>query len=561
VEFPYRSLPGGSKTLSPGRKWNLMANEEQAPGTAKNIIFMLPDGASAAYAANYRAFKEGAEGPVWEPLLKGMVQTDSFNNPVTDSAAGANAYATGVKTRNGSVGVDFFGNELTSVMDLASGAGKATGIVSTAAITDASPAAFGASNAQRGNQADIAQQYIGDNQLDVILGAGRNQFTTEGEGGTQPDGTDLLGLAEQQGMTYVSSAAELAAFNGDRVLGLFNNEDYLDAIGPRPAEEPSLVQMTEVALNTLSKDEDGFVLFLEEENTDTFGHANDAATAMHAMSSFEASMQKVLEFQKEHPDTLVVMVADHDTGGMAVQPSGTATPAVFRDFDATAEEIAGAFDAADAASIRDTVAQHTGLTLSDEEVTALQGSEDVALDLAQLLSAKGGVTFTTTGHTAVDVPIYATGPGAELFTGVQENAAVGSHLAEALGLSLPADQQDAGADRFALTSLFDSAFGSIPTVNTIRNLASQLPEDGLDGLADRFANLWAGLDDNDFLASVLENTLDAAPDATELAFWRGYLAANEGDRGEVLLSISELPEHRTALLALPVSPADFSPLA
>ncbi|MDJ0391538.1 alkaline phosphatase [Roseomonas sp. E05] len=538
-----------------------MATEDQTPATAKNVIFMLPDGASASYMANYRYFKEGTEGPVWEPLLKGMVQTDSFSNPVTDSAAGANAYATGVKTRNGSVGVDFFGNELTSVTDLASDAGKATGIVSTAAITDASPAAFGASNPLRGNQADIAQQYIGDNQLDVILGAGRNQFTTEGEGGTQPDGTDLFGLAEQQGMTYVSSAEELAQFDGERILGLFNNEDYLDAIGERPAEEPSLEQMTEVALDTLSKDEDGFVLFLEEENTDTFGHANDAATAMHALSSFEASMQKVLEFQKENPDTLVVMVADHDTGGMSVQPSPDASPAVFRDFTATAAEMAEQFEGADAASIRDTVAEHTGLTLSDEEITGLQGSENATLALAELLSAKGGVEFTTSGHTAVDVPIYAVGPGAELFMGVQENAAVGQHVADAMGLELPADQQDSGADRFAVTNLFDSAFGSIPTVNTIRNLVSQIGDDGLDGLADRFANLWSGLDNADFLSSVLENTLDAAPGEANLAYWTGVLETNGGDRGEVLLAVSELPEHQEALLETPVSDAEFSPIA
>jgi alkaline phosphatase len=534
--------------------------DEQTPVPAKNVIFMLPDGASASYMANYRYFKEGADGPVWEPLLKGMVQTDSFNNPVTDSAAGANAYATGIKTRNGSVGVDFFGNELTSVMDLASDAGKATGIVSTAAITDASPAAFGASNPDRDNQADIAQQYIGDNELDVIMGAGRSQFTTESQGGAQPNGTDLIALAEQQGMAYVASAEELAAFNGDRVLGLFSNEEYLDPIGARPAEEPTLEQMTEAALDTLSKDKDGFVLFIEEENTDNFGHDNDAATTMHAMASFEASMQKVLDFQKENPDTLVVMVVDHDAGGMTVQPSTEATPAVFRDFTATAAEMAEQIDAADAKSIRDTVAEHTGLTLSDEEITALQGSEDTALALAQLLSEKGGVEFTTTHHTAVDVPIYATGPGAELFAGVQENSAVGQHVAEAMGQSLPADQQDGGADRLAVTSLFASTFDSIPTLNTIRNLVAQLPEDGLDGLADRFASQWAGLGDADFLSRVLENTLDTAPKASELAYWRDVLADNGGDRGEVLLNISELPEHMTALLELPVSQADFSPI-
>ncbi|WP_052402933.1 alkaline phosphatase [Muricoccus aerilatus] len=361
------------------------------PTTAKNVIFMLPDGASAAYAANYRYFKEGTEGPIWEPLLKGLAQTDSFNNPITDSAAGANAYATGVKTRNGSVGTDFFGNELTSTADLASDAGKATGIVSTAAITDASPAAFGASNPQRNNQADIAQQYIADNQLDVILGAGRTEFLQTSDGGSQPQGLDLVGLAGQQGMQYVSSAAELVNFSGERVLGLFSDEEYLDPIGERPAEEPTLAQMTQVALDTLSKDEDGFFLFVEEENTDTFGHANDAATAMHAMASFEASMKVVLEYQAAHPDTLVVMVADHDTGGMSVQPGAFgagSTPAIFRDFTATAAEISEKFVDGDPASIRSAVEESTGLTLTDAEIARIEASENAAVDLGEVLSAQ-----------------------------------------------------------------------------------------------------------------------------------------------------------------------------
>jgi alkaline phosphatase len=105
LHLPHRvsNLPRASEKLSPGRS-ELMA-DEQTPVPAKNVIFMLPDGASASYMANYRYFKEDADGPVREPLLKGMVQTDSFNNPVTDSAAGATAYATGVKTRNGSAAV------------------------------------------------------------------------------------------------------------------------------------------------------------------------------------------------------------------------------------------------------------------------------------------------------------------------------------------------------------------------------------------------------------------------------------------------------------------------
>lgn len=543
-----------------------MATDDQSanttPTTAKNVIFMLPDGASAAYAVNYRYFKEGPDGPVWEPLLKGMVQTDAFNNPITDSAAGATAYATGVKTRTGSVGVDFFGNELTSLADLASEAGKATGIVSTAAVTDASPAAFGASNPQRNNQADIAQQYIANDDLDVILGAGRTEFLQESEGGTQPEGLDLIELAGQQGLTYVSTAEELAGFDGERILGLFSDEEYLDPIGNRPAEEPTLAQMTDVALETLSKDEDGFFLFIEEENSDTFGHANDAATAMHAMASFEASMERVLAFQAENPDTLVVMVADHDTGGMTVQPGTTegSTPAIFRDFTATAEEIAGSFDAASPDSIRSTVEGYTGLTLTDDEISVIGGSEDAALDLAQLLSARGGVEFTTTGHTAIDVPIYAVGPGAELFTGVQENTEVGEDVAQAMGFSLPLVQQEGGELRFEVTALYDTAFNTIPGEGGLNLWVGIADGQGIEEVADRFAARIGDVSDEEFLDLILANTLDAEPAAEDTAFWSGFLAAS-GDRGETLLALSASPEHQEALLQLPRPAPEAGPFA
>ncbi|MCO6414646.1 alkaline phosphatase [Siccirubricoccus sp. KC 17139] len=515
---------------------------------------MLPDGASAAYASNYRFFKEGGEAPVWEALQKGLVQTDSFNNPITDSAAGATAYATGVKTRNGTVGEDFFGHELTSIADLASAAGKATGLVSTSAITDASPASFGASIADRDDWGAVARQYILDNALDVILGAGRPAFLGEGEGGSQPEGgIDLLATAQAQGMNYVASAEALEGFSGDRVLGLFSDEEYLDPIGPRPAGEPSLLQMTDVALDTLAKDQDGFFLFVEEENTDTYGHANDAATAMHAMAAFEASVARVLEFQKANPDTLVVILADHDTGGMTSQP-GTApgsTPAIFRDFDATAEEIAADYDAADPASIRSAVEAHTGLTLTDAEIAAVQAEED-SLGLAQVLSARGGVHFTTTGHTAADVPIYAIGPGAEQFLGIQENAEVGAKVANAFGLELPVSQQDGGALRFQVIELYDAAFDAIPHQEALDYWVQVAAEGG--NVAAAFASRLEerdGLGDQDYVVGLLRNALDAEPEAEEVAYWTGFLAGS-GSRTEVLEAIAHSPEHQAALLQLPV---------
>jgi alkaline phosphatase len=417
---------------------------------------MVADGFGSAQHRAYRYFKEDGAPPVWEDGFRALVRTGSASSPTTDSAAAATAFATGVKTRNGAVAVDADGDPLVSVLDLASEDGKATGIVSTAAITDATPAAFAASTADRTDHAGIAQQYVDDGRLDLILGGGRARFTVDADG----DGATTLEEAQAAGFAYVSTREEMLDAAGDRLVGLFSDGDLgppigNGAAGARPAGEPSLAEMTEAALDRLSKDPDGFFLVVEEEGTDRWGHANDGATVMNAAKAYEDAVRVAKAFAEANPGTLVISVADHETGGLTLPLASGRTPAIFRSFTATYADVLAAIEEALAgaadpvASVRQIVLGATGgaVSLTDVEIGSVveaRTSADAYAALAMILNARGGLDYATRGHTAADVALSAYGAGADLHGGVLENTAVAHWLAEAMGLSMPPGQPAGG---------------------------------------------------------------------------------------------------------------------
>ena len=422
-----------------------------ASASATQVIVLVADGFGSAAATAYRHFQEGTP-PLWESGVQALVRTGSASSPVTDSAAAATAYATGVKTYNGAVAVDVHGEPLPSVLDLASRAGMATGIVSTAAITDATPAAFAASAPDRADHLGIAQQYVDNGDLDVILGGGGASFLGDPDG----DGASTLAEAVDDGFTLVSTPEQMETATGDRLLGLFSDEAFdapigHGALGDRPPDEPSLAAMTDVALSRLSADQDGFFLLVEEEATDDAGHANDSAAMMAAARSYEHALKVALDYAEANPGTLVISVADHETGGVTLELGPTRTPAIYEGFTASYAEIlvalqatAGSFpDDADPGLVLDAV-NATLLALTGGSV-ALTGAELASIldatgpaayaALADLLNARGGLDYSTTGHTAADVVLSAWGSGADLRGGVIENSAVAGWLAEAMGLS------------------------------------------------------------------------------------------------------------------------------
>lgn len=382
---------------------------------AKNVILLIGDGMGAAHREAIRLATQGLNGTTAMDSLpySGLVHThsDDPNGFITDSAAAATAIATGVKTYNGAIGVDANGKPVETVLEAAKRAGKSTGLVTTSQVTDATPAAFAAHVKDRSEQSEIARQFIENSRVDVILGGGEDYWYPSGDPGKFPDnpaedpseaskGTkgNLVAQAKQLGYTYVSNEKELNAAKGNKLLGLFANEEMFqqrpegegDLYNPRV----SLPDMTKKAIDTLSKNKKGFFLVVEEEAIDEMSHENNAALMIQSGQAFDRAVAVAKSYTQRHPDTLVIATADHDCGGLAIE----------------------AADNSDESG--------DGKTIS---------SEDGPFPIAHT-DKKFYLDWTTTGHTGVDVPLTAMGPGAAQLIGVYENTYIHDAIWKALGL-------------------------------------------------------------------------------------------------------------------------------
>lgn len=305
---------------------------------AHNIILFLGDGmgpeqlATGRFAAGGRLRLDVLAGPA-------LSNTDSltslrlaaYNPPPTDSAAGATAIATGVLVENGVLSRAASGEPLETVLEACKRAGKATGLVTTALFFDASPAAFSSHQPARGLYPEIVREMLSVTQPDVIMGAGRSWFDA-------PDGR-WGPLAEQAGYTVLRSAVELADWDPivqPRLLGLFET-DFVPLVPgaerftmtpelerTESSPDPALATMTERALERLSRDEDGFFLFAEDELFDEMGHRGtpDLKWANRAYprqaAGFDAAVAVAIDWVLAHSsfdETLIVVLADHETGG------------------------------------------------------------------------------------------------------------------------------------------------------------------------------------------------------------------------------------------------------
>ncbi|SDH97621.1 alkaline phosphatase [Alteribacillus persepolensis] len=396
----------------------------------ENIIFMIPDGFSASYATNYRIYKEGEE-PVWDDMLTGMIKTDSANNYVTDSAAAGTAMATGEKTNNDMISMTPGGEPLESILQKAGDEGKATGLVATSTITHATPAVFGASVEARDNETAIAPQLL--NNVDVLLGGGRDNFLPENQGGNQKN-DNLIEKAEQDGFEYIKTKEELEKAESEKLLGLFA-EDAMAPDMERPKEQPSLADMTEGAIDNLEQDDDGFFLMVEGSQIDWAGHAHDAAWAMSETEAFEKAVKEAVEFAEEDGETLVVIAGDHETGGMSVGGNDEykANPEILRNVTATGDTMAEALNN-DRSNAADVLKEYAGISPSEEEIARIQAAEDPAFAMNTIVSEHAYVGWTTDAHTGTDVQLYAYGPSSDLFHGLLDNTDLPKKMAEAMDI-------------------------------------------------------------------------------------------------------------------------------
>lgn len=280
-------------------------------GTIKNVIFMIGDGTGITQITSGQYALVGPQGRLYLQTMPvtGIVQTLSSDNLITDSAAGATALSCGTKTYNGAIGVLPDGTPCKTILELAEEKGLSTGLISTSSITHATPASFAAHVEQRSMQEDIAADFL-DSGVEVFLGGGVKWFSPE----HRSDSLDLIGEFKDAGYTYVTNKEELGSAAGERLLGLFA-EDGME----RNEEEPSSALMTEKALNILSKNDEGFFMMIEGSQIDWAGHANNTEYLIREVKDFDAAVKKVLDFAQEDGETLVILTADHETGGMTLQ--------------------------------------------------------------------------------------------------------------------------------------------------------------------------------------------------------------------------------------------------
>ncbi|MFA5441448.1 MAG: alkaline phosphatase [Bacteroidales bacterium] len=287
----------------------LFPAEDKPPGP-KNIIYLIGDGMGFGQVSTLimeRAVNREASSSsqISRITHMGMVTTHSADSKVTDSAAGGTALATGEKTNNGTVGLNASGDTLTSIMVHAREMGKSTGIVVNTAILDATPAAFYAHVEKRSLWDEIAVQ-LTKSDYDILIGNGLEHFNS------REDSLDLISVFTGKGYDF-SDSWEIAA--------ALDNSGKLVVLTSVRMVFPEAVAK---ALDLLDKknNPEGFFLMIEEARIDGHGHNNDVQGLIDEMEIMDRVMQVVLDYADAHPETLVVITADHETGGVNIGYDG-----------------------------------------------------------------------------------------------------------------------------------------------------------------------------------------------------------------------------------------------
>jgi alkaline phosphatase len=327
-----------------------------------NIIIFIGDGMGPAQLSAGIAVSDNTLVVEYFPY-SGLCKTSSSHQYVTDSAAAGTAIACGVKTKNGMIGMGPDSTSVKSIMEIAHANGLATGLVSTSSITHATPASFVAHNSGRGNYEDIAKDFM-TGTIDVFIGGGMDHFRN------RKDSADLTLDLKKQGYDVVYTIEDMQKSGSSKIAGLLAKEHMESALGGRAGKLP---KMTEKAIEVLSKNKKGFILMVEGSEIDFAGHAKDINGVTSEVIDLDQAVGEAYRFAKAKGNTLVIVTADHETGGLTL-PDGD---------------------------------------LNNHKVVA---------------------NFGGTGHTAVLVPVFSFGPGSEKFSGIHENTFFFNQFVEMLGL-------------------------------------------------------------------------------------------------------------------------------
>lgn len=419
---------------------------------AKNVIFMVADGMSVGtltLAELYSKKKLGRQSH-WVKLLeqKGLRRcqqtTHSADGPVTDSAAAASAWGSGVKFFNGSINITPEGVQTVPILVQAGQNGKKTGLVTTCRVTHATPAGFVANVPKRDLEADIARDIVARG-VDVVLGGGAKFF---------PD--ELMAKVSQA--TVVRDAAALAAIDpakaaAGKTFGLFSRQ-HIPFVTDRDAKIPTLPAMANAALSILGRASDGFVLQIEGGRVDHAAHSSDAYALIREQVEFDETIAAVLEFVKGRDDTLLVITTDHGNANPGLTLYGKRGEQAFDRLcgaSKSMEWIDGQLPSR--SSVEDRIAalpglidQAMGVKLDAEEMKILGGAfrnqrvtpfaaaNVWSFVLGSILADHFGVGFVSPNHTSDVVELLAMGPGSEVIPAWVDNTQMHGVMAAAMGL-------------------------------------------------------------------------------------------------------------------------------
>ncbi len=344
----------------------LTSNELPKPKKAKNVIFLIGDGMGLTQITA-GLYSNGNRLNLEKFPVVGLHKNYASNNLITDSAAGATAFACGKKTYNGAVGVDPKKNPMPTILEIAEENGFSTGLLTTSTIVHATPASFIAHQPQRKMYEEIAADFL-TTEIDIFIGGGKKFFDRR-----EKDDRNLYKELEEKGYVvsdYFKEELDSIQIDPERNFAYFTaDKDPL----PKAQGREYLPTASKKAMNFLNeKAQKGFFLMIEGAQIDWGGHANNSDYIISEMLEFDEVVGAALEFAKNNKRTLVVVTADHETGGYAINPGSK----------------------------------------MDSLVTG----------------------FTSDYHTATMVPVFAYGPGAEAFSGIYENTEIFYKFREAMRL-------------------------------------------------------------------------------------------------------------------------------
>ena len=336
-------------------KTELTSSENKAP---KNIILLIGDGMGLSQVSASQFYNNETSNFDRFSII-GLIKTSAHGSLITDSAAAATALASGVKTYNGAIGVTKDSISVETIVEQISNRGIATGLIATSSITHATPASFYAHVKSRSMYEDIAY-FLVNSDIDFFAGGGLKFFNK------RKDKKDLIAQLKRNGFdvnTFVLPQNILSnpSSGQPRKQAILLAEDEMPKMNEGRGD--FLPHATKLALEVLSKNENGFFLMIEGSQIDWGGHDNDSDYLISELLDFDKTIGLVLDFAIQNGETLVIVTADHETGGF---------------------------------------------TLSHDD-----GNDN-----------KIKPTFSTNGHSATLIPVFAEGPGASLFGGIYENTAV-----------------------------------------------------------------------------------------------------------------------------------------